>query len=179
MKRFPHLEPALSRIATHRLSRLYLEGPDGESTIVESDGPAVVMIRRLEFDALLVSLAVEAGAELVTGADIVQASMDDHGVRLVARDGRRFEAPLVIAADGVHSVVAQRLGIRPGWPASAVALDMMEEAPRATLRDVDPSTLWVAYGVAPGGNGDGIVGQAPPAARRTKATPTCFPSVTM
>ena len=38
------------------------------------------MIRRVEFDALLVSLAVEAGAELVTGADIVQASMDDHGV---------------------------------------------------------------------------------------------------
>jgi geranylgeranyl reductase family protein len=150
MKRFPYLESALSRIATHRLSRLYLEGPDGESTIVESDGPAVVMIRRVEFDALLVSLAVEAGVELVTGADIVQASMDDHAVRLVARDGRRFEAPLVIAADGVHSVVAQRLGIRPGWPASAVALDMMEEAPRATLRDVDPSTLWVSYGVAPG-----------------------------
>jgi geranylgeranyl reductase family protein len=154
MKRFPHLEPALSRIATHRLSRLYLEGPDGESTVVESDGPAVVMIRRVEFDALLVSLAVEAGAELVTGVDIVQASMDEQGVRLAARDGRRFEASLVVAADGVHSVVARRLGIRPGWPASAVALDMMEEAPRATLRDVDPSTLWVAYGVAPGGNGE-------------------------
>jgi len=27
-----------------------------------------------------------------------------------------------------------------------VALDMMEESPRAVLRDVDPSTLWVAYG---------------------------------
>jgi flavin-dependent dehydrogenase len=27
----------------------------------------------------------------------------------------------------------------------------MEEAPHATLRDVDPTTLWVAYGVAPGG----------------------------
>jgi flavin-dependent dehydrogenase len=31
---------------------------------------------------------------------------------------------------------------------------MMEEAPRAALRDVDPSTLWVAYGVAPSGPGD-------------------------
>jgi flavin-dependent dehydrogenase len=153
LRRFPCLEAALSRIATHRLSRLYLEGPDGESTIIESDGPAVVMIRRVEFDALLVSLAVEAGATLVTGAEIVQASMDDHGVQLVARDGRRFAAPLVIAADGV---VAQRLGIRPGWPASAVALDMMEEAPRETLRHVDPSTLWVAYGVAPGGKGNGL-----------------------
>ena len=163
LKRFPYLEPNLSHIATHRLSRLYLEGPGGESTVIESDGPAVLTIRRVEFDALLVSLAVEAGAELVTGADIVQASMDDHRVRLVARDGRRFEAPLVIAADGVHSVVARRLRIHPGWPASAVALDMMEEAPRSTLRAIDPSTLWVAYGTAPaaGGAGGRNQGKAP------------------
>jgi flavin-dependent dehydrogenase len=53
---------------------------------------------------------------------------------------------VVIAADGVHSVVARRVGLNPGWPAAAVALDMMEESPRAILRDLDPSTLWVAYG---------------------------------
>jgi flavin-dependent dehydrogenase len=33
-----------------------------------------------------------------------------------------------------------------GWPAASIALDMMEETPRTELRDVDPSTLWVAYG---------------------------------
>ena len=71
--RFPYLRPALSRIATHDISRLYLEGPGGESTVIESDGPAALMIRRVEFDALLTSLAVEAGAELVTGVDVVQA----------------------------------------------------------------------------------------------------------
>ena len=104
------------------------------------------MIRRLEFDALLVSLAVEAGAELVTGVDIVNASRTGRSVQLVARDGRRFEADAVIAADGVHSVVARRLGLNRGWPAASVALDMMEETPRTQLRDVEPSTLWVAYG---------------------------------
>lgn len=149
LERIPHLSTALSRIATHRLSRLYLEGPGGESTVIESDGPAVVMIRRWEFDAQLVDLAVDAGVELVTGVDVVQASMDDTGVRLVSRDGRRFEAPMVVAADGVHSVVARRLGINPGWPATSVAVDMMEEAPRTALRDIDPSTLWVAYGFDP------------------------------
>jgi flavin-dependent dehydrogenase len=30
-----------------------------------------------------------------------------------------------------------------------VALDMMEETPRSTLRDVDPSTLWVSYAHQP------------------------------
>ena len=58
-------------------------------------------------------------------------------------------APLVIAADGVHSVIARRLGLNRGWAPCAVALDMMEETPRATLRDIDPSTMWVAYGYDP------------------------------
>lgn len=150
LRRFPYLEGELSRIATHQVKRLYLEGPDGASTLIESDWPAALMIRRVEFDNLLVSLAIEAGAELVSGADIVQAEERADGVELVARDGRRFKAPVVIAADGVHSIVARRLGLNPGWPATSIALDMMEETPRSTLRDVDPSTLWVGYGYQPG-----------------------------
>jgi flavin-dependent dehydrogenase len=148
--RFPYLETELSRIATHRLSRLYLEGPDGDSTVIASARPAALMIRRVEFDALLVALAEAAGAEVIAGADIVQADGADRDrIVLQARDGRRFESPIVIAADGVHSVVARRLGLNRGWPASSVALDMMEETPRTALRDVDPSTLWVAYGYKP------------------------------
>jgi geranylgeranyl reductase family protein len=144
--RFPYLEPELPRIVTHTLSRLYLEGPDGHSAVVRSDVPAALMIRRVEFDALLVSLAVDAGAELVTDTEIVQASSVDGVMELMARDGRRFTAETVIAADGVHSVVARRLRLNRGWPASSLALDLMEETPRAMLRDLDPSTLWVAYG---------------------------------
>jgi geranylgeranyl reductase family protein len=147
LKRFPYLERELSRISTHALARLYLEGPDGDGALIESDGPAALMIRRIEFDALLVSLAVDAGAVLET-ADIAQAREDADRVVLTSRDGRQFAAPIVIAADGVHSAVARRLGISAGWPATAVALDMMEETPREILRDVDPSTLWVAYGYA-------------------------------
>ena len=67
-----------------------------------------------------------------------------------------FEAPLVVAADGVYSVVARRLGFNPGWPASSVALDMMEETPSSRLRATDPDTLWVSF--APGsGHGYGYV----------------------
>jgi geranylgeranyl reductase family protein len=148
-RRFPYLEREIGRIDTHLLSRLHLEGPGGDSTLVETREPAALMIRRVEFDALLVTLAVEAGAELVTGVDISQASMNGDGVALTARDGRRFSGPTVIAADGVHSVVARRLGLNRGWPPAAVALDMMEETPRSALRDVDPSTLWIAYGYDP------------------------------
>jgi len=146
LSRFPYLRPALGRITTHELSRLYLEGPDGRSTVISSPEPAALMIRRVEFDALLVTLAAEAGAEIVSGVDVVQAVQRERSVELVARDGRRFAAPLVVAADGVHSILARRLGFNRGWPPTAVALDMMEETPRTELRDLDPSTLWVAYG---------------------------------
>ena len=155
LKRFPYLNGELDRISTHRVARLHLEGPDGEAALIESDGAAALMIRRVEFDALLVSLAADAGAEVVSGADIVRATQTSEAVLLEARDGRRFEAPVVIAADGVHSVVARRLGLNPGWAAGAVALDMMEETPRDRLRDVDPSTLWVAYGYQPRRRGGG------------------------
>lgn len=151
LRRFPYLSRELSRIATHSVSRLHFEGPDGRSTDIEAGGPAALMIRRVEFDALLVSLAVEAGAELIAGADIVQAREDDERVTLTTRDGQHFTAPVVIAADGVNSVVARRLGLNPGWPATTIALDMMEETPRERLRDLDPGTLWVAYGYQPQG----------------------------
>src|SRR5258706_2119295 len=149
LTRFPYLKQELERISTHRVARLHLEGPGGESAVVESKGPAAIMIRRIEFDALLVSLAADAGADVVSGVDIARATETPEAVVLEARDGRRFTAPIVIAADGVHSVIARRLGLNHGWPACAVALDMMEETPRERLRDVDPSTLWVAYGYDP------------------------------
>ncbi len=149
LRRFPFLQSELCRIPMHAVSRLRLEGPDGEAAVVESPETGAVMVRRVEFDALLVSLAQDAGAELVSDVDIVGATAGCDAVSLVSRDGRRFSAPAVVAADGVHSVVGRRLGINPGWPSHALALDMMEETPRVELRDVDPSTLWVAYGYDP------------------------------
>lgn len=156
LPRFPYLEQALARIPTHRVSRLYLEGPDGDSTVVHSRQPAALMIRRVEFDPLLVALACEAGAELIEGVDVVAAAQDANGVTVTSRDGRTFTGSVAIAADGVNSVVARRLGLNSGWPDTAIALDMMEESPRQTLRDVDPSTMWVAYGIN-GGPGYGYI----------------------
>src|SRR3954454_410053 len=61
LQRFPYLETELQRIGVHTVSRLQLEGPDGHRVLIQSDVPAALMIRRVEFDALLVALAVEAG----------------------------------------------------------------------------------------------------------------------
>ena len=70
----------------------------------------MLLIRRIEFDDLLASLAVEAGARVLAPAAIAQARQDADGVTLRTRDGRELRAPMVIAADGVNSVIARRLG---------------------------------------------------------------------
>jgi flavin-dependent dehydrogenase len=136
----------LARVPTHPVSSLYLEGPSGEAFRMQSPGPAVILIRRLEFDHFLVSLAIEAGARLLAPAAIAQASQDADGVTLRTRDGRELRARMVVAADGVNSVIARRLGMNPGWPAGKLALDMMEETPITTLRAAEPETLSVFYG---------------------------------
>lgn len=146
LTRFPYLEGQLHRIAVHPVTKLHLESPGGCRSTLQSEDRAVLMIRRLDFDHLLVELARQAGAELMAGVEIAQAAMDEGGVSLTSRDGRRFRAPLAIAADGVNSVVARRLGLNPGWPRSSVALDMMEETPIETLKCAEPDALWVSYG---------------------------------
>jgi geranylgeranyl reductase family protein len=156
LKRFPDVAAALPRISTHTIRRLYMEAPGGASVEVETAEPTILLVRRLEFDHLLMTMAREAGAELAEGADITRVSEHGSGVRLEARDGRVFEAPLVVAADGVYSTVARRLGFNPGWPRDRVAIDMMEETPSARLRAVDEGTLWVSF--APGsGHGYGYI----------------------
>jgi flavin-dependent dehydrogenase len=74
VRRFPEVEAALPRIATHVVRRLYMEAPGGESVAVDTVEPAVLLVRRVEFDHLLVQLASEAGAEVAEGADITRAT---------------------------------------------------------------------------------------------------------
>ena len=107
--------------------------------------PSVLLVRRVEFDHAIVRAAEHAGATLVERFEITQAESTDTTVTLKARDGRRLTAPFVVAADGVHSVLAKRLGVNQKWPAQSLAIDMMEETPVATLRAERPDVLWVAY----------------------------------
>src|SRR5437868_7102208 len=51
--RFPWLAESVRRIPTHPVASLYLEGPSGETFRMHSRGPAVILIRRIEFDNLL------------------------------------------------------------------------------------------------------------------------------
>lgn len=146
LQRFPWLTDAIAGIDVHNVTTLQLQSPDGGVMDMASPDPAIVLIRRIEFDHALVRAAQAAGATVCEQFEIAQVEVDDEGVSLRARDGRALRAPVVIAADGVHSVIAKRLGVNAAWPSRSIAIDMMEETPVETLRPTRPDTLWVSYG---------------------------------
>jgi geranylgeranyl reductase family protein len=143
--RFPWLAAALADVDVHRIARLHLEGPERSVLSLTSSADCVLLVRRVEFDHALLTAATRAGARLEPGFEITQADMDADGVTLQARDGRRLRAPRLVAADGVHSVIAKRLGVNTRWPRTHLALDMMEETPVDRLEATSPDVLWVAY----------------------------------
>ena len=146
LSRFPWLPEPLAQIPSNPVSNLYLEGPSGDVFRMTSKGAAVILIRRIDFDYMLVRLAHRAGAEVIAPAPVAGATQDRDGVTLRTRDGREFRAPMVIAADGVNGVVARRLGMNDGWRQEDLALDMMEETPVTSMRTAEPETLSVFYG---------------------------------
>jgi digeranylgeranylglycerophospholipid reductase len=73
-------------------------------------------IDRSEFDSWLVDSAVEAGAELHLGAELIDLEFSNHSVTSVilkTKNGEETIKPkVVIAADGVNSTVLEKLGVR-------------------------------------------------------------------
>jgi geranylgeranyl reductase family protein len=145
LRRFPWLQAGLEGIDQHLVSRLHLEGPGQASIDITSPAPCVLLVRRVELDHALVRAALASGARIRTGFEITQARADADGVTLQARTGDRLRAPMVVAADGVHSVIGKRLGLNARWPRTHLAIDMMEETSTDTLRAERPDELWAAY----------------------------------
>jgi flavin-dependent dehydrogenase len=81
-------------------------------------------VRRVVLDPILLDRARAAGAEVREGTRVADLVRDDagrvRGVRVLDRDGAAstIRAGLVVGADGLRSVVANRLGLArgSGWP---------------------------------------------------------------
>lgn len=73
-------------------------------------------VPRYTLDALLVEGARRAGAEVREGWRLARFERDDAGIwMLTAASGQVIHARLLLAADGIHSTIARRLGLHlPG-----------------------------------------------------------------
>lgn len=80
-----------------------------------TDWPGFGVTRqRADFDQLLANNAVAAGAKLYELANVTEPIIDERTDRIVGvitKDGRRFTAPLVVAADGNSTRISVAMGI--------------------------------------------------------------------
>jgi len=116
----PHVFDRLTRIGVSGVEEGWtpltrLELARGSSSVSRPMARPVYVIPREVFDARLVERAVAAGATLVRHR-VTEIRATEQGVVL---DGR-FRAPVVVGADGAHSVVRQHLGLPDGRRALAI-----------------------------------------------------------
>ena len=145
IKRFPWLPTLLAAIETKSFHRLHLEGPAGSCLRYTSHQPAVITMRRIEFDAALLARAIASGAVFVGGDGLSALDETDDSVRIRTQSGRTFSSKWLIGADGVNGVVSRRAGLSSGWSERDLALDMMEESSDTVLSATDPDVLWVRF----------------------------------
>ncbi|MFW9843564.1 MAG: NAD(P)/FAD-dependent oxidoreductase [Candidatus Thorarchaeota archaeon] len=112
----------ISSVIEREFCGTYVYAPSGlkvECTRPELTGYTA---KRELFDHLLLQKASEAGAEVLTGVEVidVQESIDD--VRVDCRDGSTYSARYVVGADGVNSRVARKTGIKPKWEDKEIGL---------------------------------------------------------
>lgn len=109
----------------------YLNGEESQPT------QASYSVLRSKFDAWLMEQAEEAGAQLITGIRVDNVVQREGKVVGVEADGDILETKVVILADGVNSLLAEKLGMAKPVSASHVAVGVKEliELPKSVIED--------------------------------------------
>ncbi|MCU1421223.1 MAG: monooxygenase, FAD-binding [Microbacteriaceae bacterium] len=85
---------------------------------IDTAHPYILGIPQPETDRLLEEHAVELGARMLRGRELVGLTQDDDGATVELADGSRLTARYLVGADGGRSTVRRLLGVEfPGEPA--------------------------------------------------------------
>ena len=149
LNRFPYLRDALRGIPVHYVSKVYFESPAGIALDYASPDPLYLMVRRVDFDQLLHTLA-RPRVDSVT-ALVRKITFSDSEVRVEAEadasgESRTYRAKMILGCDGANSVAARAAGLRSGNVRHQYAIDMMEETPYESLDISDRDRMYVYYG---------------------------------
>lgn len=129
-------------------------------------------------DRLLAERAVELGAQVRRGCEVVGLHQDDDGVDVALADGSRLRARYLVGCDGGRSTIRKALGIEfPGEPAKTEFLlgEMKVEASLDEIVAVVTEVRKTHKGFGIGPSGEGLFRGVVPAAsvvRDRGAAPT-------
>ena len=96
-------------------------------------------IYRSDFDPWIAEFATRAGAELKTSTLVVDLLKENGKVNgVIDEKGEKYKAPIVIGADGVISMVAQKSGLRTKWGQNQVSFTTQYDfqAPPEKIDDI-------------------------------------------
>ena len=136
------------------VNKVIMFGPDDTRAKIHHPDAGYVLDRKL-LDRDLADMATRAGADLQTGMDIRGLMFDDDGSLIGVRadtsgESYEIEGKVIIAADGVESIIARQAGID-----SVLKPKQMHSAYQYYLGDIDiePETIEFHFGnaIAPGG----------------------------
>ena len=110
-------------------------------------------------ERLLTERAIEVGAEIWRGCELVGLSQDEHGVTVELADGTRLRSRYLLGCDGGRSTVRRLLGV--GFPGEATRVETllgeMEVAvPPETLAAVVAEVRKTHKGFGAGPSGEGV-----------------------
>lgn len=146
------LSPDGAAWISRRITRVVFWAPDGTEVRV-AEGDVGYVLDRTRFEPALAAEAGRAGAELRVGTEALGMVRDGDGwlVRIAGPRGEEtIRARIVIAADGVETMVARWAGLDTRVPAR----DMESCAQYVVSNiDFDPDAIYLHFGdqVAPGG----------------------------
>ncbi|KAA1049626.1 FAD-dependent oxidoreductase [Pseudocitrobacter sp. 73] len=137
---FAEIAPVERRITHEKLAFMTEKGAMTMDYLnIEEAGASQVSysVLRSKFDAWLMAQAEEAGAQLITGIRVDNVVQRDGKVVGVEADGDILEAKVVILADGVNSLLAEKLGMAKRVDAANVAVGVKEliELPKSVIED--------------------------------------------
>jgi digeranylgeranylglycerophospholipid reductase len=135
---FPHLQGQ----ETHFVESVSYEGILHSPDLRYQVGGRTRMLGVLRdtFDAYLVGLAQQAGAQIGTQSRVIDVKPNPQQVHVQLQDGRSLTAKIVVGADGAVSIVARRTGLHAGWQPHQVCKTIVSELP------VEPTFILDQYG---------------------------------
>jgi geranylgeranyl reductase family protein len=129
----PGLLDLLDFDATSALDRetcgCHLFSPSRTKVVATKDMITGYLVRREVFDKLLFDKAAEAGAEIVSGTEVVDVTESAEEVIAHQADGNNIKGKFLVGADGVNSKVARKSGLKPRWKDEEIGLCIEARVP--------------------------------------------------